>query len=420
MMSIVMQFVLAVGVSAFAPVPADQDNNLPSFTSSIELHERIPMFSAASAEGVPAATLSISLDNFKNTQYFGKLEVGTPVQEFNVIYDTGSANTWVYGNKCGHPACKAQGRSKYNMEASTSHQESTHETIELNYGSGDVRGTIETETCGIGGIQAKNYKMITITDVNEGSQQPFTNGRFDGVVGLAFSGVAKNGMQPIMDNMMEHNPDMKMFSFFLGSTPGASGSALYMGGVDQSKTVDQQWRFHAVSREEYWQVKMTKVSIGGADVITCPDGGCKVAIDSGTSLLTGPSESIRLVTGPIVEKVHEDCSNYRELPSLSFWIDDVEYPIRGDDYIMFFKDGTQDVCIVAVTPLDVAAPKGPLWILGDVFMRRYYTVFDRTTVPARIGFAKAANAANKMSFKDSFAMLAAMNSSSTGMNTLMP
>lgn len=31
-----------------------------------------------------------------NTQYFGKIQMGSPMQELNMLFDTGSAETWVY------------------------------------------------------------------------------------------------------------------------------------------------------------------------------------------------------------------------------------------------------------------------------------------------------------------------------------
>merc|ERR1712070_1318015 len=141
-------------------------------------------------------------------------------------------------------------------------------------------------------------------------------------------------------------------------------------------------------KKGYWEVEMDDFQINGQSVISSKKG----VIDSGTSLLALPTADIKAIAKlvgaktvlpipPFNREYTIDCDSPG--PDLDFSIGGKTYTLTKKDYVI--NDGGQ--CLFAMTGLDVPAPAGPLYILGDVFMRKYYVKFDVDN--QQVGFATA-------------------------------
>lgn len=173
-----------------------------------------------------------------------------------------------------------------------------------------------------------------------------------------------------------------VFSFYLGKEDGAKGELL-LGGIDQA-LFSGDIAYVPLKSATYWEITLGSLTVGSE--VYGQDNNA--IVDSGTSILTGPSDVVAKIAASIGAKeivageYMVSCSA-PNLPNLDFSLNGVVYSLTPSEYLI--PDG--DECLVGMMALDVPRPNGPLWILGDVFMRKYYTVFDVEN--KRVGFALA-------------------------------
>ena len=319
----------------------------------------------------------IVIDDYQNAQYYGEISVGTPGQKEMVIFDTGSANLWVPNTK----PFLSQKNIYDHSKSSTYKKNGT--TFAIQYGSGPVSGVFSADTVTIGDLKLQDYTFAEV-DKTSGLGLGYRLGKFDGILGLGWDSISVGHVPTPMNALVQSGqlPE-PVFAFYLGNKqPGE----LVFGGVDP-KHYTGSFSFVPLSSESYWEINLDGVKLGSDSVSSTKSA----IVDSGTSLLAGPKSEISKIATKLGAKsvlgreYVVDCS--AKLPDLTFTLGGQDYTLKQADLILQ-ASGSQ--CILGLTGLDVPPPRGPLWILGDVFMRKYYVQFDWGK--KRLGFATAAQA----------------------------
>ncbi|XP_066110118.1 pepsin F-like [Saccopteryx bilineata] len=325
----------------------------------------------------PGAT-SVPMRNYLDLYYVGSIRIGTPPQEFQVIFDTGSADLWVPSIYCSSPACLKH--STFDPRRSSTFQK-TNQPIELHYGSGSMTGVLGYDTVQIGElVDTAQAFGLSRTE----SSKSLEYGAFDGILGLSYPNIALRGTLPVFDNMWKQGLiSQNLFAFYLSSNE-KKGSVVMFGGVDHSYYKgDLKWV--PVTKQGYWQISVDSISVNGK-VIAC-DGGCQAIVDTGTSLLIGPRYSVFNILKTInawTTKTGEhmvNCNAMNTLPDIVITINGIRYPVPASAYI---RQSDVNICY---SNFEDTLGNIDLWILGDVFLRLYFTVFDRAN--NRVGLAPA-------------------------------
>lgn len=350
-------------------------NGNPSFAGDASNENQIPFL-------VPQSKHDTPLTNYLNAQYFTEIQIGTPGQAFKVILDTGSSNLWVPSQDCSSLACFLH--AKYDHDSSSTYKANGSEFL-IAYGSGSLEGYVSQDTVTLGDL------VIPKQDFAEATNEPglaFAFGKFDGILGLAYNTISVNKIIPPIYNAIDQGLlDTPQFAFALGDTnkDEEDGGVATFGGYDESAFTGKiTWL--PVRRKAYWEVSFDGIGLGDEYAQLTSTGA---AIDTGTSLITLPSSLAEIINAKIGAtkswsgQYQVECDTRDSLPDLTLTFAGYNFTLTAYDY-------TLDVggsCISAFTPMDFPAPIGDLAIIGDAFLRRYYSIYDLKK--NAVGLAKA-------------------------------
>jgi hypothetical protein len=360
----------------------------------------------AYCKGKSLSELQVMIANNDNS-----CDENAEVANLKVVFDTGSTNLWMASDLCQSP-CRDEGRHWYDhTDSHTYTQPPSEKYLRIMFGTAALAGPMGVDNFKIGPFTLKDQDFGMI---EEASGSTFLQMPLEGIVGLAFPAMSatKDGRLPFFDNvikqgLLEHNE----FAFYFSKDVEKSGNAIFWGGVD-ARAFEEEIRMFPVSQPFYWAVDLYAFHIG--DEALNLEGGLqervrtrvrkqakyspvpastmpKLILDTGTTYFTAG--------GTLYDQIRErlpsgNCQDTAKYPSITYTLKDVSgrmynLSIPSTEYMV---SHTGSYCRLAFMELYVNEHYGPAMLLGEVFMRSYFTVYDRGNGDpsnARVGFGKS-------------------------------
>ena len=155
-----------------------------------------------------------------------------------------------------------------------------------------------------------------------------------------------------------------------------------------------------VVRKGYWEVLFDNVTMGAKPLPEIET--THAAIDTGSSLLVVPTKDADAINSRIGAKKSPqgqwivDCDTLDDLPNFKFYMSGRAFVLKGiyinnahvicfslqnfelgSEYVLKISGGPfggGEQCVSGFMGMDIPPPAGPIWIVGDVFLRKYYSV----------------------------------------------
>ncbi|KAF9903187.1 hypothetical protein EC991_004095 [Linnemannia zychae] len=322
------------------------------------------------AKGISALPL---VDVGYDKEYYGLVDIGTPPQTVKMQFDTGSSRFVVSTTEC--PKCS--GDAPFNRALSSTFQEGIS-PWKIQYGDGSfAEGTIAEDKVALGSISIEKQKLNLVL-----SESDNFDDTVDGVLGLAFGVIS--GSTTVFENMMQQGlVDQGIFSFFFGKRAINGGGEVIFGGLDMERVEPgNDITYTPVTEAAHWNIDVEDFTMNGGSFAT--DTGTtpiRSIVDTGTTLLVGPEDWVNWFHSRIrrARKFRRTwvipCRSSRKLGVV----------INGKTFLVPYTDLAREYVGFGLCFSAVQTSSANYLILGDIFLKNNYVVFDQQE--KRVGFA---------------------------------
>jgi len=413
--------------------------------------------------GTVVAPSACVVHNGQNLQFVGRgveerRRTGCHLEDESqvwVVFDTGSTNIWVSSDLCKDGSCVQPGRHRYNHSRSTTYDWPVAGLeLTVQFGTGCIKGPQAVDDFHIGPFTVFNQTFGMIETQNG---TVFNEVPFEGILGLAFSSMSANGVQPFFDTIIQQKALVHNEFAFYFSLDSVTANAVFWGGVDPA-FFEGKIEYYPVIDPYYWAIELVSFKVGnqeffpdfsGSDADAEPqaklldatdsaavnaererlsldpdedppsageagddaaldDAGLaatpaktpgqtwKAIVDTGTTFFTAEGEMYDQILALLLPVKCNEMTPESHPP--------IVYRLRSVsgkmiDFVLenhqYMTSGTTDKdaqCTPAFMRIDIPPKHGPAMVLGECFLRHYYSVLDRADgapMNARVGFAKS-------------------------------
>ncbi|KAI0406272.1 aspartic peptidase domain-containing protein [Xylaria palmicola] len=303
--------------------------------------------------------------------YFAEVKLGSEGKPLYMLLDTGASTTWVMGSTCTSKACLIH--DTFGPDDSKTFND-TGKTYSVEYGTGSVRGHVVEDTLALAGLSV----TLPFGVANTTSDQ-FTQFPFDGILGLATTSdtwltAVKNA------NLIDSN----LFGISLSrNSDGTNDGEIVFGALNPDKYTGDV-TYSSVKSDSAWTIPMDDITVSDKSAGVT---GRSAYIDTGTSFVFGPPEDVEAMYKLIPGSSSKDGSTYT-VPcdtdsEIAFTFSGKSWKVSSKDFLS--APNGDGVCTGNIYGMEYV-PGG--WLLGDVFLKNVYSVFD--VDKGRIGFAAKA------------------------------